>query len=255
MTPNFVTSRSIATRCALVLIASFATAACSDYNAPITQPTRTLTTVDVTLESASIEVGQFSTASAVALDQYAEPITASTITFSSSNPEVAAVSPTTGKIFAISPGTAFITATIDGRSGQRTIAVAKAPTVRINEIKSNGDAPGGWVEFFNATNVPVDLSGWTLTDGSVFHSVVLPSGTTVPAGGFLVLDESVFPVGLGASDGIHLFSRYGVLVDGFFWTDNVATSYGRCPDGTGDFGTTTVVTKGAPNSCATALAR
>ena len=207
------------------------------------------------LMASSIEVGQFSTATAVALDQYAEPIPATSATFASNNPEVAGISPTTGKIFAIAPGTAEIFATIDGRSGQRTITVLAAPAIRINEVQSNGDAPGGWVELLNTSNVEVDMSGWTLTDSDVFHTVLLPTGTRLAAHGYRIINESIFPVGLGALDGVHLFSRYGVEVDSYSWTSTPTTSFGRCPDGSGDFVVTSAITRGAPNICATTAAK
>jgi len=218
-------------------------------------PTPALTTIDVTLEASRVEVGQFTTASAVSLDQFAEPIPAGSAVFASSDPTVAAVSPTTGKILAIAPGTAQILATFEGRSGQRTLTVSKAPAIRVNEVQSNGDAPGGWVEFYNATSTSVDISGWTLTDASVFRSVVIPAGTRIPANGFLVIDESTFPIGLGESDGVRLFSRFGVLVDGYVWASKPATTYGRCADGTGDFTITTAPTKGSANSCSKTVAR
>ena len=173
------------------------------------------------------------------------------LTFVSNNPEVASVSPTTGTIFAVAPGTAQIIATIDGRSGQRTITVNRPPAIRINEIKSNGDEPGGWVEFLNTTNVAVDMSGWTLTDQSVFHSELLPDGTTIPAHGYLVVDESTFPLGSVTIDGVHLFSRFGAQVDAYTWTSTPATTLGRCPDGFGDIVVTSASTRGATNTCAT----
>ena len=238
---------------AAVLVSLSLSVACNDAET-LSSP-RALTTVDVTLESSTIEVGQFTAASAVALDQYAEPIASTTLTFVSNNPEVAGVSPTTGKIFAVAPGTAQIIATIDGRSGQRTITVNTPPAIRINEVKSNGDAPGGWVEFLNPSSSPIDMSGWTLTDKDVFHTVLLPAGTIIPARGYLIVDESKFPVGLGALDGVHVFSRYGVQVDAYVWTSTPSTTLGRCPDGTGDFVVTTTITKGATNICATTAAK
>jgi len=239
---------------AAVLVSLALSTACSDAE-KVSSPTRALTTVDVTLESSSIEVGQFSSATAVALDQYAEPIPATSVTFASNNPEVAGISPTTGKIFAVAPGTAEIFATIDGRSGQRTITVHSAPAIRINEVQSNGDAPGGWIELFNTSAVDVDISGWTLTDKDVFHAVLLPTGTRITAHGYRIINESMFPVGLGAIDGVHLFSRYGVQIDSYSWTSTPATTLGRCPDGSGDFVVTSAITRGGTNTCATATAK
>jgi hypothetical protein len=248
---NYLVGRRVL---AAALASLSVTVSCNDAET-LSSPTRDLTTVDVTLESSSIEVGQFTSATAVALDQYAEPLPAANVTFFSNNTEVAGVSPTTGKIFAVAPGTAQIIATIDGRSGQRTLTVNRAPAIKINEVQSNGDEPGGWVELLNTTAVTVDVSGWTLTDKDVFHTLLLPQGTTIPAHGYLVIDESRFPVGLGAIDGVHLFSRYGVQVDAFVWTSTPTTTLGRCPDGTGDFVVTTATTRGATNTCATTSAK
>src|SRR5690606_32414879 len=45
-------------------------------------------------------------------------------------------------------------------------------------------------------------------------------------------------------------SADGVVLDEYSWTAHAATTYGRCPDGTGAFATTTAPTKGAANQCA-----
>ena len=44
-------------------------------------------------------------------------------------------------------------------------------------------------------------------------------------------------------------SRSTTVVDSHSWTAHAATTYGRCPNGTGAFITTTTVTKGAVNDC------
>ena len=195
---RFLNTRQLLGRRALaaMLVSLLISVACNDKET-ISSPTPALTTVDVTLELSSIEVGQTISASAVALDQFAAPISATSVVYYSNNPKVAIASPTTGKIFAVGPGTAQIIATIDGRSGQRTITVSTAPRIRINEVKSNGDAPGGWVELLNPTASTVDMSGWTLSDSNVLHSVPLPAGTTIPSHGYLLVDEGKFPCGTG----------------------------------------------------------
>jgi len=80
--------------------------------------------------------------------------------------------------------------------------------------------------------IAVDLTGWTIT----------PAGSMIPAGGFFVIEEASFPAGLQASDAVHVFSHFGVQVDAFSWTADPVTSYGRCPDGSGDFVITTALT-------------
>jgi Lamin Tail Domain len=231
-----------------LLTTSFVLAAACNSET-LLSPNPVLTTIDVTLESSSIEVGQFSVATAVGLDQFAAPVVTGQATYTSSAPDVAMISPTTGNMLAIAPGTTVITATIDGRSGQRTITVVNAPPIKVNEVESNGDALGGWVELFNPRTTAVDLSGWTLTSDDVSRVAVLRAGTIIPGGGYLVIDETLLPSGLRSADGVHLFSHYGVLVDGYAWTAKPATTYGRCADGRGNFVTTDGATRGAPNAC------
>jgi len=65
-----------------------------------------------------------------------------------------------------------------------------------------------------------------------------------------VLDEALFGFGLGSADSARLFDVDGTtLIDSYSWTAHAATTYGRCPDGTGAFVTTATPTKGAANSC------
>jgi hypothetical protein len=174
--------------------------------------TSMLTTLSVTLATPSIEIGQFTRAVAVAFDQNRQPMPTGEVTYESSAPEVAAISPTTGAILGLSPGATVITATVGSRSAQRIVTVSKAP-VRIKEIRAKGDAPGGWVELVNPSDEPVDMAAWTLTATNVSRSVTLPVGTTIPPHGVLVVDETRFPQGLSATDEVHLFSKFGVEVD------------------------------------------
>jgi hypothetical protein len=66
--------------------------------------------------------------------------------------------------------------------------------VTINEILAdpgNYDGQGGeWTELHNAGASPVDVSCWVLTDGE--EIIVMPSGTMVPAGGYLMVMNSNF---------------------------------------------------------------
>ncbi|MFE3315567.1 lamin tail domain-containing protein [Embleya sp. NPDC059213] len=128
-------------------------------------------------------------------------------------------------------------------------AAQAAPTVRINEVESNGGSPGDWVEVVNTGTTAVDLSGWVVKDNDNSHSYTVAAGTSLAAGGHLALDvDSSF--GLGSSDSARLFRAGGsTLVDSYSWTAHASTTYGRCADGTGAFTTTTAPTKGAANAC------
>jgi hypothetical protein len=122
--------------------------------------------------------------------------------------------------------------------------------VRINEVESSGGTPGDWIELFNAGGATADVGGYTVLDNDDAHTpYAIPAGTTIPAGGRIVLDEAAFGFGLGSADNVRLFGPGGAQVDTYSWTAHASTTYGRCPDGTGSFTTTSTPTKGTTNSC------
>lgn len=127
--------------------------------------------------------------------------------------------------------------------------------VRINEIESS-DANGGddWVELTNTGAKTFDLGGSRLTDSEPDksgHEYTIPAGTTIAPGAFVVLEQSQFGFGLGGADAVRLLAADGTtLVDSSEWTVHAATTYGRNPDGTGDFAETSAPTKGAANAFA-----
>ena len=79
-----------------------------------------------------------------------------------------------------------------GTAGSCEAAPAPAP-ITISEIMRNpaivGDSVGEWFEVHNAGVEPVDLLGWSLTDGASDRHVVR-SSLVVPAGGDVVLGRS-----------------------------------------------------------------
>jgi hypothetical protein len=226
--------------------------ACSDSG--MSAPPPVVTTVDVVLSHAELETGQFDTVVAIALDQSGTPISnPGPVTWGTAFPAVAGVHPLTdgfrGEIFAIQSGNTRISATIAGVTDSKPIVVSPPP-ILINEVFPNGDLPGGWVELFNPTARSVDLSGWTVTNGDVFQSFTFPAGVIVESGGYAAVNEVTLPVQLGATDAVHLFSKYGVQSDAFAWTGNTpGTSYGRCPDGRGPFVNLLTQTRKAANAC------
>lgn len=131
-------------------------------------------------------------------------------------------------------------------------APAGADAVRINEVESNGGTPGDWVELVNTGAEAVDLTGWVIGDNDDTHRMLLPAGTTIAAGGFawFQTDAGAAGFGLGSSDAAKLFlPDAATLVDSYAWTAHAATSYGRCPDGSGAFITTVTTTRAAANDC------
>jgi len=119
----------------------------------------------------------------------------------------------------------------------------------VNEIRSNDDGPGGWVELYNPTDRAVDLAGWKVANEHIEQAATLPAGTSIGSKSYLVLDESVFPLGISRVGGVHLFSRFSVIVDDPFWSTPIQGSIGRCPNGQGDLVALTVETKGGANRC------
>ena len=96
------------------------------------------------------------------------------------------------------------------------------PTVYINEIMAeNRSYPNGdkqlcpWIELYNGGKKPVDLSAWTLSDGS--RTFVFPEGSTLDAGAFLVLSCGKDSLPLSLSDGgtLALCDSQGKLADAF----------------------------------------
>lgn len=130
-----------------------------------------------------------------------------------------------------------------------------AGLIVVNEVESNGDDTD-WVELYNLSGAAIDLTGYVLRDNDDAKHYALPAGSTVPAHGILLIDQLTahspgFDFGLGGADEVRIFAPDGVsLVASYAWTVHAATSYGRCPDGTGEMRETTVTTKGAPNNCA-----
>lgn len=140
-------------------------------------------------------------------------------------------------------------------------AHAATPTssVRINEIESDGGDPGDWVELTDAGTATADLGGYVLTDDDPTHRYVIPGGTRVEPGRFLVIEEAAnrssgFDFGLGSADSVRLLAPDGTVIDEHSWTHHSPTTLGRIPDGTGSFGDTARATKGAPNAAPLPLA-
>jgi len=122
--------------------------------------------------------------------------------------------------------------------------------IKINEVESNGGIPGDWVELYNAGTAPIDLSGYIFKDNDDTHSYTIPPGTVVAPGGYFMLEEAAFGFGLGAAESARLYLPGATtIVDSYTWTAHASTTYGRCPNGTGAFGTSATSTKGAANDC------
>lgn len=151
------------------------------------------------------------------------------------------------------------------------------PALAVNELQPHDFE---WVELANTTEEDVDLEGYGLCDEDasgdceVAGAIRFPAGTTLPAGGFLLILTDQDPLeGIGphttclggvsecfyapwkvsAADGetIRLIDPTDEVVDELTYppdaTPGATASWGRIPDGTGD-PVVTIPTPGAANA-------
>jgi len=119
-----------------------------------------------------------------------------------------------------------------------------------------------WFELHNSSADPVDLSDFTLTDNLANPDKwTIPTGTVIPAGGFLLVWADEQPEQNGYSSELHadfklslsgetlgLFAPNGILIDSVLFppqTNNI--SEGRWPDASTTRYFMTTATPGAPN--------
>lgn len=133
-------------------------------------------------------------------------------------------------------------------------ATAATAHVVLNEIACEGTDQ---VELANTGDAAADLSGWLLTDKvlsstDATHRYLFASGTSLAPGAHLVVEKAIggFPFGISCGDDtIRLADSTASAVDDVVLPDNAADpslTYGRLPDGTGDW-TWTMPTVGAAN--------
>ena len=130
--------------------------------------------------------------------------------------------------------------------------------VVINEFlaKSSAEVKEEWVELYNKGDKDQDISNWSIMDSKDRDPFIIPAGTVIKKGGFYVVDydetgESGFTFGLGNEDAVRLNDGNDTLVDSVQWSDGEMAedqSYGRVPDGTGDFKLLVSPTKGKSNA-------
>lgn len=127
------------------------------------------------------------------------------------------------------------------------------PNLVINEVAPAG-APADWVEILNRGDEDADLTGWALTDSDPEHVHTFESGQVLAPGAYLLLlkdDAGGFTFGLGNADSVSLYAPDGSLVDTTTWEDGASpesTSWGRLPNGEGDFMTLETPTPAGANA-------
>src|SRR6185503_14474051 len=133
-----------------------------------TPPSSVLSSINVTLSAATLQLGQTATATATGLDQNGAATTLSDVTWASSNTSVATVS-ASGTITATGAGTAVITASSGGKTGSATITVIVGPTISgvIITLSASTAIQGQKVQ---ASAAAIDQTGATIPSGGVTWS-------------------------------------------------------------------------------------
>jgi len=121
----------------------------------------------------------------------------------------------------------------------------------INEINYKdeiGFETKDWIELYNNGSAAVDISNWVFKDDDDLHGFIIPNGTIMAPGSYLVLVQFLadfqawhmgvspilgdFTFGLsGGGELIRLFDNFGVLVDSVEYDD--IAPWPIEPDGTG----------------------
>lgn len=154
-------------------------------------------------------------------------------------------------------GVALVTTGAIAAAGLMAVPAANATPfedhVVINEVESNGDTRD-WIELYNNSSSAITFTNAAVADNDNTH-VVKFSGT-IPAGGYFTVDTdnpaTAGNFGLGNADSARLYAEgqtpsTASPLDSYSWTAHAATSYGRSPDGTGNFVTLTATSKNATN--------
>lgn len=129
--------------------------------------------------------------------------------------------------------------------------------VYINEIYASGD---DWIELFNKSAEAKDIGGYKIYDDPT-NKYTLPSGTLVPANGFLVILCDDLNSGLhtnfkltSAGETVYLESTTAVIDKVTYPVLDNGQSYGRYPDGSTTFAVSGNTTQGASNGATNAPA-
>jgi hypothetical protein len=136
-------------------------------------------------------------------------------------------------------------------------ATISNPTIEdlvINEFMASNDVTQAdqdgefddWIEFYNNSDTAIDLEGYFLSDDAdELMKWPFPAGASIAGNGYLIVwaDDDEDQDGLhanfklsAAAEAVFLVNADGSIVDEVSYIDQLTdTSYGRYPNGTGDF--------------------
>ena len=133
----------------------------------------------VTIGSANMFVGATTTANASPRDASNAVLADRIVTWSSSDPIVATVDPTSGAVMAKAPGTASIIATSEGVSGEAVLTVTPVPVALVTVTLTSPLVAGSSA---TASAVTLDAANNVLTGRAIVWSSSEPTVATVHAG-------------------------------------------------------------------------
>src|SRR5207253_1403744 len=140
--------------------------------------------VEVTPATASVQAGQTVQLTATPKDAGGAPLSGRTVTWSSSTPAVATVS-SSGLVSGVTPGSATITATSEGKSGTSSVTVTNVPVATVEVTPPSASVQAG--QTVQLTGTPRDaggnpLSGRTVTWSSSNTAVATVSNSGLVSG-------------------------------------------------------------------------
>lgn len=150
----------------------------------------------------------------------------------------------------------FITACSDDEN-PINVEEPTAEGIFINEIVASGD---DWIELYTESETSVSIGGYSIADSG--NEYEIPTGTTIPAKGHIVLLCNDLATGLNTNfklsaggESVSLKNAAGTLIDIIDYPnlDN-SQSYARIPDGSDDWQITGVTTQGTSNGSESAPA-
>lgn len=124
--------------------------------------------------------------------------------------------------------------------------------VLVNEWLPNptgGDVAGEFIELINTGSSSVSLAGWKLDDEEGGSSpYTIPAGTSIAAGGFLVLGREEIRLALNNDgDTVRLIDPSGKIVSTFTYEESMDEGVAWARDSQGTYQLTTTVTQGKAN--------
>lgn len=146
-----------------------------------------------------------------------------------------------------------------------TVGASNVIKLFINEVFADGSKDASnpdWVEIYNDSDIPVDISGYAFYDEGIKTSAkpkrILNTGTIIPSKGFHIesteFTEGKYTIEFGLStsgDAMYLEDKSGVIAASLdFLTINLSgkKSYGRKPDGSSTLTIFDTPTKGKSNN-------